>query len=96
MLGLLPSIDYVDASYTISHVTTTYTATSVLQLPLKLLRRAANCCTATQLLRSKQLKDITQQLADNSVWLHLITEAPYAAALCCLSRAFALLLLCST
>ena len=66
MLGLLTSIHYDAALCTAARVTTTDTATSVLHLPLKLLHHAAhsiataNCCTATQLLRSKQLKDITQ------------------------------------
>ena len=101
MLALLPSIHCAAAFCIAAHHSATVTSTSVLQLPLKLLHHAAysiataNYCTATQLLRSKKLKDITQQLIDKSVWLHLITETPYVAALHCLSRASALLLFCT-
>ena len=42
---------------TVAHDSAIVTATPVLQLPLKLLHCAANCCIATQFLRSKQLKD---------------------------------------
>ena len=65
MLGLLPSIHCTAALCTAAHATVTDTTTSVLHLPLKLLHHAAystataNCCTETQLLRSKKLKDST-------------------------------------
>ena len=77
ILGLLPSI-YCTAAHAIA----TDTATFVLQLPLKLLHHAAhsiataNHCTATQLLRSKQLKDSTQ-LFDIQVKFPSTTEAPW-------------------
>ena len=82
MLGLLPSIHCTAAFYTIAHAIATNTATSVLQLPLNLLHHAAhstttaNCCTATQLPRSKQLKD-SCPIVDRYVRLPLITEAPW-------------------
>ena len=82
MLGLLPSIHCTVAHYIAAHATATNTATSVLQLPLKLLHHAAhstdtaNCCTTTQLLRSKQLKD-SAQLFDRQVKLPSTTEAPW-------------------
>ena len=74
MLGLLPSIHCVVALYTTAHVTATDTATFILQLPFNFLHHAAhstataNCCTATQLLRSKQLKAFAQ-LFDRQVKL---------------------------
>ena len=66
MLGLLPSIYCTAALCTVAHATATDTVTFVLQLPLRLLHHAAhstatgNYCTATQLPRSKQLKDSAQ------------------------------------
>ena len=93
MLGLLPSIHCTDPLYTTAHVTTTDTTTSVMQLPLNLLHRAANYCTATQLLRSKQLKD-PWPIIDKQVRLHLIIEAPLAVALSCPLEATAMLHLC--
>ena len=78
ILGLLLSIHCTAALCTTAHVTATDTATSVLQLPLKLLHHVAystttaNCCTATQLLRSKQLKD-SCPIVDRQVRLHPIT-----------------------
>ena len=66
MLGLLPSIHYTAALCNAAHAIAIDTATFVLQLPLKLLHHAAhsiataNCCTATQFPRSKQMKDFAQ------------------------------------
>ena len=62
MLALLPFIHCTAASCNVAHDSDTATATSILQLPLKMLHHVAhtiataNFCTATQLLRSKQLK----------------------------------------
>ena len=100
MLGLLPSIHCAVAFCTAAHVTATDTATFVLQLPLNLLHLAAhstataNCYTATQMLRSKQLKDPCP-IIDRQVGLHLITEAPLATALQCPLEATTLLQLCT-
>ena len=52
MLGLLPLITaLLLLSRTTAHDAATANATYVLQLPLNLLHCAANCSTATQLLR---------------------------------------------
>ena len=62
MLGLLPLIHCAAAPCTATHDTAIVTAISVLQLPLNMLHHVAhstaiaNYYTATQLLRSKQLK----------------------------------------
>ena len=83
MLGLLPlNSALLLPSYTAAHATATDSATSVLQLPLKLLHHAAhsttaaNGYTATQLLRSKQLNN-SAQLFDRQVKLPSTTEAPW-------------------
>ena len=89
MLGLQPLIHCATAICTAAHDSPTITATSVLQLPLKMLHHAAhstataNYCTATQLLRVKQLKDITQN-PDRQVSL---AASPSVASLCRPSRA---------